>query len=251
MFASSNAGANSQSDGSAVSGATAAPYMTIQSILESIQTVPGCLQVGPRQPNDPKMMAKYGLMGLLESIQQIKQSDSTLLLGTDLPSLGLNLSSENLYLNFDTPFDAADSKEPKFTIPPFYMMNIPQNVKQENIAKFSIETLFYIFYQMPRDIMQVRAALELYRRQWLYHGELKLWMRLRAPAELERDAPNVQFMHFDTSDWKEKYYLGPRDILMRGMLTEEEIRAPSQQRPANVNPAGVSPSPNPNGVGGL
>ena len=38
-----------------------------------------------------------------------------------------------------------------------------------------LETLFYIFYNMPRDTLQAYAATELYNRDWRYHKDLKLW----------------------------------------------------------------------------
>ena len=38
-----------------------------------------------------------------------------------------------------------------------------------HIEKLRVETLFYIFYSMPRDAMQAAAAVELYNRKWRYH----------------------------------------------------------------------------------
>jgi CCR4-NOT transcriptional regulation complex NOT5 subunit len=44
-----------------------------------------------------------------------------------------------------------------------------------HIDKFAVETLFYLFYGMPRDELQLRGAIELHKRDWRYHKELKLW----------------------------------------------------------------------------
>jgi hypothetical protein len=55
----------------------------------------------------------------------------------------------------------------------YYMQ--PPALKTSHLAKFTLETLFYIFYNMPKDTLQVYAAKELYKREWRYHKELKLW----------------------------------------------------------------------------
>lgn len=45
------------------------------------------------------------------------------------------------------------------------------------IGAFTEETLFYMFYGMPRDRMQDMAARELtLARGWRYHKELRLWV---------------------------------------------------------------------------
>lgn len=45
------------------------------------------------------------------------------------------------------------------------------------IGAFTEETLFYMFYGMPRDRMQEMAARELtLARGWRYHKELRLWI---------------------------------------------------------------------------
>lgn len=44
------------------------------------------------------------------------------------------------------------------------------------IQSLSDESLFYIFYTMPRDELQEKAAAELFNRNWRYHKELKTWL---------------------------------------------------------------------------
>lgn len=44
------------------------------------------------------------------------------------------------------------------------------------LAAFSDETLFYMFYAMPRDRMQEAAAKELRARGWRFHKELRVWI---------------------------------------------------------------------------
>lgn len=45
----------------------------------------------------------------------------------------------------------------------------PPPFKREHLGKFSLKTLFYIFYMMPRDVLQVHATRELCRRDWRYY----------------------------------------------------------------------------------
>lgn len=40
-----------------------------------------------------------------------------------------------------------------------------------------IETLFSIFYQNPRDMLQERAAFELMQREWRWHKLLRQWLQ--------------------------------------------------------------------------
>lgn len=64
--------------------------------------------------------------------------------------------------------------EPEFCLPQCYYMQ-PPALKTSHFGKFTLETLFYIFYNMPRDTLQAYAATELYNREWRYHKDLKLW----------------------------------------------------------------------------
>lgn len=44
-------------------------------------------------------------------------------------------------------------------------------------SNLTIETLFQIFYQYPRDINQELAAHELVNRDWRWHKVLRQWLR--------------------------------------------------------------------------
>ena len=88
-----------------------------------------------------------------------------------------------------------------------------------------METLFYLFYSMPKDLLQACAAQELYRRDWRYHGELRLWMKLRTQHELMQLQVNIQFLYFDVSGWEARLFTTQfRGNIMTGFLTEDEIR---------------------------
>lgn len=94
--------------------------------------------------------------------------------------------NSNLYSNFITPW--SDSKtaqvlniEPEYTLPSCY--NVQPPPANTKIGNFSDETLFFIFYSQPRDAMQEMAAHELYKHNWRYHKELKLWLTKEAGTE--------------------------------------------------------------------
>lgn len=163
---------------------------------------------------------KYGLLGILKVIRMTDPDLNTLALGMDLTNLGLNLNSpECLYATFASPWsDAPARKDPEFYLPPCYYMNPPQ-LKTAHLQKFSWETLFYIFFNMPRDTLQAYAAAELYNRGWKYHRELKMWFILQ---EEEGQAGHPRWVCFDSTAWEKHYYHQPVDV--PGFLTEEDVR---------------------------
>eukprot|EP01038_Epipyxis_sp_PR26KG_P006511 gene6511-8949_t len=174
----------------------------------------------------PSKEVKFGLGGLLDVIRMTDKDVNTLSLGTDLTTFGLNLNSaESLYPSFSSPFaDQITPPEPQFVTPSCYLMHTP-SLKSEHLSKFQIETLFYMFYSMPKDILQACAAQELYRREWKYHGELKIWLKPRGPQELTQSHPNVQFSYFDVASWETRLFNNQiRGNIVQGLLTEEEVR---------------------------
>jgi CCR4-NOT transcription complex subunit 2 len=105
---------------------------------------------------------RFGLLGLLSVIRMTDPDLNILALGTDLTTLGLNLnSSECLYATFASPWaDGPSTTEPQYTLPLCYYMQ-PPALKTSHLSKFQLETLFYIFYAMPKDILQAYSAQEL------------------------------------------------------------------------------------------
>jgi CCR4-NOT transcription complex subunit 2 len=104
-----------------------------------------------------------------------------------------------------------------------------------------METLFYLFYSMPKDLLQACAAQELYRREWRYHGELRLWLKMRNQQDIMQGQPNVQFLYFDVSGWEARLFTSQyRGNIVSGLLSEEEVRvkAPSHSQAATAQPGG-------------
>ncbi|KAG2857268.1 hypothetical protein PC116_g14533 [Phytophthora cactorum] len=129
---------------------------------------------------------QYGLLGMLHTIIRPGNGDATknLAMGCDLTSLGLNLNSaEPLYPTFASPWSEEQlTKEPQFSLPMCYY-NQPPVLKTTHLSKFHLETLFFIFYSMPKDVLQAYAAQELYSREWRYHAELKTWLKRASPTD--------------------------------------------------------------------
>ncbi|KAI9996664.1 hypothetical protein PInf_014438 [Phytophthora infestans] len=137
---------------------------------------------------------QYGLLGMLHTIIRPDNGDATknLAMGCDLTSLGLNLNSaEPLYPTFASPWSEEQlTKEPQFSLPLCYY-NQPPVLKTTHLSKFHLETLFFVFYSMPKDVLQAYAAQELYSREWRYHAELKTWLKRASPADAALLAGNA------------------------------------------------------------
>jgi len=175
--------------------------------------------------------SKFGLMGLLDVIRMTDRDLNSLMLGSDLTTYGLNLNStDSLYSSFCSPFaDQVASAEPKFATPQCYLMN-PPNLKMEHMRKFQLETLFYMFYALPQDVLQAHSAQELMRREWRYHVELKIWLKQRTPQEVmatqgaDGQAP-VAFIFFDAGSWEARPFNSAfRGTLQQGFLSEDDIK---------------------------
>ncbi len=67
-----------------------------------------------------------------------------------------------LYLTFAGPFAEPGSRplQPDYKLPDCYVVDNVQPPRNK-LSGFADETLFWIFYHQPRDIMQELAATEL------------------------------------------------------------------------------------------
>lgn len=106
----------------------------------------------------------------------------------------------------------------------YYMQ--PPALKTGHLSKFQLETLFYIFYALPRDVLQAYAAQELYSREWRYHSELKLWFKRAGPADgISNPSGGSQFLYFDINSWERRLFNGSMNQnITSGFLAEEEVR---------------------------
>jgi CCR4-NOT transcription complex subunit 2 len=105
----------------------------------------------------------------------------------------------------------------------------PPALKTGHLSKFQLETLFYIFYALPKDVLQAYAAQELYSREYRYHGELKLWFKRAGPTDgvaansATTGAP--QYLYFDINSWERRLFNGNMNQnITNGFLSEEDVR---------------------------
>jgi CCR4-NOT transcription complex subunit 2 len=152
---------------------------------------------------------RFGLAGLMARFHDPVQRQWVI--GQDLSALDANRnSSEPMYQSWTTPFtpNAPPSRplETDYTLPDCYNV---ANVTplRERISGFTEETLFYIFYSMPRDLMQVLVAEELIGRRWRYHKGEKMWLTRDESHELPREVePGISevgyYLWWDEKQWK-------------------------------------------------
>ncbi|KND02341.1 CCR4-NOT core subunit CDC36 [Spizellomyces punctatus DAOM BR117] len=182
---------------------------------------------------------KYGLYGLIDVIRMTDPDMNMLSLGCDLTGLGLNLNSNDaLYSTFMSPFSEHPTlgSEPQFALPPCYNLLQSPPPSMTKIGSFSDETLFYIFYAMPRESLQEASAQELYNRNWRFHKELKLWLSKDATLETVKGAGFERgiFVFFDPTSWmrvKKEWIVYYDQLEERGPLAGD-IRV---ARPGGVN----------------
>ncbi|KAK6333910.1 hypothetical protein TWF730_004089 [Orbilia blumenaviensis] len=133
----------------------------------------------PSESSAPSEIDRFGLNGLLPLIRNEDLDMALLALGTDLTQLGLELNQpeQPLSATFASPWSdqPVRAAEPDFKLPQCYAVLNTQPL-QSKVRNFSDETLFYIFYTMPKDVMQEIVAQELTQRNWRYHKELQVWL---------------------------------------------------------------------------
>ena len=153
---------------------------------------------------------------------------NALALGNDLTALGLNLNtSGNLYSTFASPWtENPTTREPHYQLPMCYYMQ-PPALKTGHLSKFQLETLFYIFYALPKDVLQAYAAQELYTRAWRYHVDLKLWFKRAETSDgiPQNNSSNPQFFYFDIKSWERRPVNGNMNqSIASALLPEDEVR---------------------------
>jgi CCR4-NOT transcriptional regulation complex NOT5 subunit len=121
---------------------------------------------------------------------------------------------KNVSINNNTPVARKEMKN----------LNDRFFLKPTWFSKFTNETLFYIFYFMTKDTLQLIAAEELYKRNWRYHSEYLVWFCF---GDLNNNEKNEKigtenYMYFNPNEWKiMKYSYGL--INPKGFLSESEV----------------------------
>ena len=97
-------------------------------------------------------------------------------------------------------------KRTEYSLPQCYYRSFLQGASElklnsSQVGQFSIDSLFYAFYEIPGDVLQAVVAVELHHRGWRYHPELKLWFR---QAE---NGVSTQPIHFDPVKWEQSVFV--------------------------------------------
>jgi CCR4-NOT transcriptional regulation complex NOT5 subunit len=100
------------------------------------------------------------------------------------------------------------------------MKNLTSNtyLKPAFFGKFINETLFYIFYFMARDSLQICAAEELYKRKWRYHTEYCVWF---IPEESDKIIEG-NYNYFNYNEWKVMKYIYA-SVNVKMFLADSEV----------------------------
>jgi CCR4-NOT transcriptional regulation complex NOT5 subunit len=83
---------------------------------------------------------------------------------------------------------------------------------------FHESTLFYIFYYLTRDTLQLFAGQHLYKKGWKYNYKFQIWFK----QSKDKDG-NEKWEFFNPLEWKKNDYIyGPVDT--QNFLTEDEAK---------------------------
>jgi CCR4-NOT transcription complex subunit 2 len=109
-------------------------------------------------------------------------------------------------------------------VPGCYFANSPQ-LQRSNLPKLNLDSLFYMFYGMPKDAFQALAAEELYKRDWRYHGEAKLWFKRAVPGDgVDLGDGSPKYIYFDYTSWDRHLFTGDVQQIVGGFLSQDDVR---------------------------
>ena len=173
--------------------------------------------------NIPSSMVsdQFGMIGLLAFLRAAETDPNlaSVTFGSDLTALGLNLSAtEKLYPSFAGPWSDQPLKvyEIDYPVPSEYMVNssIRDKLTQITLKRYHEDTIFFLFYMFPDDMLQIAAAIELYSREWRYHKQEKVWITRApgiAPSEKTNTYERGTYYVFDPHSWRRV----PRDFVLQ------------------------------------
>ncbi len=156
---------------------------------------------------------RFGLKGLATMLGMPNTEQTKIAMGSDLLMTGYNLdSNDKLLPTFQSPWVETSIKD----VEPAY--KLPSSVKHLNKEKFKFlrpaenrisdypeDTLFFIFYSKPKDILQELAARELRERNWRFHKVLKVWLaKVKEVEPIQETALSERgvYTFFDPQTWQ-------------------------------------------------
>lgn len=183
-----------------------------------------------RVTNIPPSMVQdqFGMIGFLAFLKAAETDPSlaSVTFGTDLTALGLNLTAqEKLYPSFGGPWSDQPLKlfEIDYPVPSEYLVSssIRDKLSHLTLQNYHEDTIFFLFYMFPKDMLQIAAAIELYNREWRYHKEDKVWIT-RAPGIIPSEKTNSYergtYYIFDAQLWRRV----PRESVLQYALLESK-----------------------------
>lgn len=180
--------------------------------------------------NIPSSMVtdQFGMIGLLAFLRAAETDPNlaSVTFGTDLTALGLNLTAtEKLYPSFAGPWTDQPLRvfEIDYPVPSEYLVNslIRDKLTQITLKRYHEDTIFFLFYMFPNDMLQLAAAIELYSREWRYHKEEKVWVTRApgvAPTEKTNSYERGTYIIFDPQNWRRV----PREFVLKYELLESK-----------------------------
>jgi CCR4-NOT transcription complex subunit 2 len=227
-------------------GVSATANSSAPSAMSASTSVPATRRYSPAGDS-------FGLLGLQPVVTQ--QSDTPdaanmlqLTRGFDLSQLSLQVvQAEPLFPSMHSLWmDAPFAVQPEFKLPQCYTVSSPK-LSFQIFQKFQVETLFYVYYSMPRDVLQVAAAQELHNRDWRYHKKLHLWLtRIPNKVSFVKTVTYEKgtFKFFNPESWsfedKEDFHLDFEDLEEVKPATGGAGAGTGGSRPAESNPAAAA-----------
>ncbi|OMJ71099.1 hypothetical protein SteCoe_30777 [Stentor coeruleus] len=145
----------------------------------AVSFIPSYLSAPPmKDEKEEQELKEYGIRGIL-NLQKNLDDDKTLLAkGKDLSSMEISKKNQEClssYMsNAFTNNDIEAPELPEYNLPTSYYITKPI-LRFKMIKSYNVETLFYVFYNIPGEIVQSYVAEELYRRDWFYDPNKQLW----------------------------------------------------------------------------
>lgn len=164
---------------------------------------------------------RFGLKGLFNIL--LYSETGKIAIGQDLSMITNNLNSKsigciNSCRSLQSPWLETSIKdvEPQYTLPRSVMkMNkvkfsdnkngLKLTPPENRVGNYLEDTLFFIFYSKPVDLMQELAARELRERNWRYHKVLKVWLtKLEDSKPIQESSTSERgvYIFFDPQLWQ-------------------------------------------------
>lgn len=159
---------------------------------------------------------KYGLKGLVPLLTMPNNEITKVAIGSDLTMSGMGLETaspnDKLTKYFQSPWLETSIKdvEPAYQLPYSVQQMNKEKYKylqpaENRFSNYSEDTLFFLFYSKPKDILQEISARELRERSWRFHKGLKVWLTKVTEVEPVQETPLSErgvYTFFDPQIWE-------------------------------------------------